>query len=145
MAYWDAQDSDSLLLRRWLAAFRLQHSLPFIPAESAMPGDTEYNTLTKILRSYCTAFSIAADSTLRFQHLDSENTLLRKILTVFHEGVPSLPDDAGHSWRPGDGDRDILAKILRCLSIDAANTDVQLSFLPMDSEVWCLRKIVGLF
>jgi hypothetical protein len=36
------------------------------------------------------------------------------------------------------------AKILRCTSIQKSNTDPQKDFLPLDPEVWCIRKIVGL-
>ena len=145
MAFWDARDSYAVLLRRWLTAFRAEHSLVDAPDKAWRPNDSETVLLAKLLRSYSQAYSLTEDDVRNFRHGDSPSLLLRKILTVYHAGVPALPDDAEHSWRPYDSERNILAKILKCLSIEKLNTDAQKNFLPLDNEVWCVRKIVGLF
>lgn len=145
MAYWDAQDSRYLLLRRWLNAFREENALTGNEPDKAWrPLDSENNLLAKLLRSYCEAVGLAEDDQNNYRFNDTENDLYRKILNVIHEDDPSLPTGPEHNWRPIDSDRDLLAKILRCTSIQKSNTDPQKDFLPLDSEVWCIRKIVGL-
>lgn len=146
MAYWDAQDSRYLLLRRWLNAFREEKALTGNEPDKAWrPLDSENNILAKLLRSYCEAAGLAEDDLNNYRFNDTENDIYRKILNVIHEDDPTLPTGPEHNWRPIDSDRDLLAKILRCICIQKSNTDPQKDFLPLDSEVWCIRKIVGLF
>lgn len=145
MAYCDAMDSSYILLRRWLDAVRAQNATPDTEVFAWRPHDSENNIQAKILRSYCAAFSVADSDQLAYRFLDTENDLYRKILGVLHVGIPSLPTDPAHSWRVCDGERDLLAKILRCLCIDSANTDPQADFLPGDSEMLVLRKIVSIY
>jgi hypothetical protein len=145
MAYCDAMDSGYILLRRWLDAVRAQNGTPDTEVYAWRPHDSENNIQAKILRSYCLAFSVADSDQLAYRHLDTENDLYRKILGVLHVGIVGLPTDPAHNWRLYDGERDLLAKILRCLCIDAANTDLQADFLPMDSEMLVLRKIVSIY
>lgn len=191
MAYWDAQDSYSTLLRRWATALSPSPSsspdflgeydngfdyvpgnIVFYPVDqnyylrvgepnTGYPPGTSYwqlleagskvygpdfqnNTLSKILKAYCERYSIPESDERNFRKGDPDVFVLRKILQVYHAGVPSLPDDSAHSWRPLDSERDILAKILKCLSIEKLNADPQKSFLTNDNDVWCVRKIIGL-
>lgn len=141
MAYWDPQDSEYLLVRRWLGATRALYVLPDNPGKAWRPGDSLNNLLAKLLRSLCEAFG-AADA---YRFSDTENDLYRKILAAIRQGIPGLPAGAAYEWRQADSNRELLAKILRCLSAHFSNSDPNKNFLPGDSEVICLRKIVGLF
>ncbi|NBW10615.1 MAG: hypothetical protein EBR82_21580 [Caulobacteraceae bacterium] len=144
MAFWDARDPYLVLLRRWLDAFRAAKSLADSYDKAWRPMDTENNVLAKLLRSYCQAYLISSDDQKNFRHGDSDLFLLRKILTAYRAGVPTLPDTSELAWRPQDSERDLLAKILRCLSLEKVNTDATKNFMPSDNAVWCVRKIVGL-
>jgi hypothetical protein len=146
MAYWDAQDSFYILLRRWLAAVREHYSLTGTePDKTWRPLDSENNLLAKILRSYGEAFGFASDHALGYRFNDTQNDMLRKILGTFREGTVGLPTGSAYEWRTLDSDRDLLAKILRNRCSEAGNTNPQNDFMPLDSEMACLRKIVGIY
>jgi hypothetical protein len=145
MAFWDAQDTRHLLLKRWLDAYRIHASLTGNePDQAWRPGDTSNVILAKILRSHCAAYSVPASSQNSFRFGDSSNDLLRKILNVLSAGIGGY-SGSEYDYRLNDSNTNILAKILRWLYVDSAATDPQTGWLPGDNEVWCLRKIVGIY
>lgn len=145
MAIWTIHDTDNWLLRKWLNGVNTTLSLPANAATSWRVGDSNNDLFRKLLRAYCVATENPPSSPLNYRVGDGDNVILKKILFILRAaGTNPLPG-AQHEWRPMDSDRGILAKILTQLCQNAAIADPRKRFLPQDSELAVLRKIVATF
>lgn len=113
------------------------------------------------------------DPLTRWEPIDGDNAILRKLLFCYNEAygspntseaawrpmdsendivrkilgalrlAPAPSSGSAYEWRPIDSTRDILAKILRVTCDINHDVNGQHNVDPMDNEIWLLRKIIG--